>query len=189
MTSIDLYWLIVTLAGRIWLILAEYYFHWQNMIYTGLLSLLLAEYAASQKCSAILLCSAGSIYLWQSFLICHRPDLTVYFRLYKWQIAHFASAVSRCMRDSAVVLLCEECMKRDTVVCPQCFCLDDVIVMEVGPHDATVVICVQTAIICDRLAGFILLANRNTQSLHFCHCDANIFCSQLQAVLQVAVLN
>jgi len=32
------------------------------MIYTGLLSLLLAEYAASQKCSAVLLCSADSIY-------------------------------------------------------------------------------------------------------------------------------
>jgi len=37
-------------------------FHWQNMIYTGLLSLLLAEYAANQKCSAVLLCSADSIY-------------------------------------------------------------------------------------------------------------------------------
>jgi len=35
-------------------LLAEYNFHWQNMIYTGLLSLLLAEYAANQKCSAIL---------------------------------------------------------------------------------------------------------------------------------------
>ena len=58
----DLIWLIVTLAGRIWLILAEYNFHWQNMIYTGLLSLLLAEYAANQKCSAVLLCSADSIY-------------------------------------------------------------------------------------------------------------------------------
>ena len=43
-------------------LLAEYDFHWQNMIYTGLLSLLLAEYAANQKCSAILLCSADSIY-------------------------------------------------------------------------------------------------------------------------------
>ena len=32
------------------------------MIYTGLLSLLLAEYAANQKCSAVLLCSADSIY-------------------------------------------------------------------------------------------------------------------------------
>jgi len=32
------------------------------MIYTGLLSLLLAEYSASQKCSAVLLCSADSIY-------------------------------------------------------------------------------------------------------------------------------
>ena len=32
------------------------------MIYTDLLSLLLAEYAANQKCSAILLCSADSIY-------------------------------------------------------------------------------------------------------------------------------
>ena len=57
-----LYWLIVTLAGRIWLILAEYDFHWQNMIYTGLLSLLMAEYTANQKCSAVLLCSADSIY-------------------------------------------------------------------------------------------------------------------------------
>jgi len=37
-----------------WLILAEYDFHWQNMIYTGLLSLLLAENAANQKCSALL---------------------------------------------------------------------------------------------------------------------------------------
>jgi len=37
------------------------------MIYTGLLSLLLAEYAANQKCSAVLLCSADSIYplYWQ----------------------------------------------------------------------------------------------------------------------------
>jgi len=43
-------------------LLAEYDFHWQNMIYTGLLSLLLAEYAANQRCSAILLCSADSIY-------------------------------------------------------------------------------------------------------------------------------
>jgi len=32
------------------------------MIYTGLLSLLLAEYAASQKCSAVLLWSADSMY-------------------------------------------------------------------------------------------------------------------------------
>ena len=32
------------------------------MIYTGLLSLLLAEYAANQKCSAVLLCSADSVY-------------------------------------------------------------------------------------------------------------------------------
>jgi len=32
------------------------------MIYTGLLSLLLAEYAANQKCSTVLLCSADSIY-------------------------------------------------------------------------------------------------------------------------------
>jgi len=32
------------------------------MIYTGLLSLLLAKYAANQKCSAVLLCSAASIY-------------------------------------------------------------------------------------------------------------------------------
>jgi len=32
------------------------------MIYTGLLSLLLAEHAANQKCSAVLLCSADSIY-------------------------------------------------------------------------------------------------------------------------------
>jgi len=32
------------------------------MIYTGLLSLLLAEYAAYQKRSAFLLCSADSIY-------------------------------------------------------------------------------------------------------------------------------
>ena len=32
------------------------------MIYTGLLSLLLAEYAANEKCSAVLLCSADSIY-------------------------------------------------------------------------------------------------------------------------------
>ena len=32
------------------------------MIYTGLLSLLLAEYAANQKCSAVLLCSVDSIY-------------------------------------------------------------------------------------------------------------------------------
>jgi len=36
------------------LCLAEYDFHWQNMIYTGLLSLLLAEYTANQKCSALL---------------------------------------------------------------------------------------------------------------------------------------
>jgi len=36
------------------------------MIYTGLLSLLLAEYAANQKCSAVLLCSADSIYPWFS---------------------------------------------------------------------------------------------------------------------------
>jgi len=34
------------------------------MIYTGLLSLLLAEYAANQKCSAVLLCSADSIGLY-----------------------------------------------------------------------------------------------------------------------------
>ena len=32
------------------------------MIYCGLLSLLLAEYAANQKCSAVLLCSADSVY-------------------------------------------------------------------------------------------------------------------------------
>ena len=32
------------------------------MVYTGLLSLLLAEYAANQKCSGVLLCSADSIY-------------------------------------------------------------------------------------------------------------------------------
>jgi len=32
------------------------------MIYCGLLSLLLAEYAANKKCSAVLLCSADSIY-------------------------------------------------------------------------------------------------------------------------------
>ena len=32
------------------------------MIYTGLLSLSLAEYAANQKCSAVLLGSADSIY-------------------------------------------------------------------------------------------------------------------------------
>ena len=32
------------------------------MIYTGLLSVLLAEYAANRKCSAVLLCSADSIY-------------------------------------------------------------------------------------------------------------------------------
>ena len=31
------------------------------MIYTGLLSLLLTEYAANQKCSAVLLCSADSV--------------------------------------------------------------------------------------------------------------------------------
>jgi len=43
-------------------ILAEYDFHWQNVIYTGLFSILLAEYAANQKCSAVLLCSADSIY-------------------------------------------------------------------------------------------------------------------------------
>ena len=42
--------------------ITEYDFHWQNMIDTGLLSLLLAEYAANQKCSAVLLCSADSIY-------------------------------------------------------------------------------------------------------------------------------
>ena len=41
--------------------IAEYDFPWQNMIYTGLLSLLLAEYAANQKCSAVLNCSADSI--------------------------------------------------------------------------------------------------------------------------------
>jgi len=41
------------------LILAEYDILAE---YTGLLSLILAEYAASQKCSAVLLCSADSIY-------------------------------------------------------------------------------------------------------------------------------
>jgi len=35
---------------------------YQLLIYTGLLSRLLAEYAANQKCSAVLLCSADSIY-------------------------------------------------------------------------------------------------------------------------------
>ena len=39
------------------------------MIYTGLLSLLLAEYAANQKCSAVLLCSADSIYPLPSALL------------------------------------------------------------------------------------------------------------------------
>jgi len=52
----------MTYIGRISLLPAEYDFHWQNMIYTGLFSLLLAEYAANQKCSAVLLCSADSIY-------------------------------------------------------------------------------------------------------------------------------
>jgi len=52
----------VTPIGKISLLPAEYDFHWQKMIYTGLLSLLLAEYAASQKRSAVLLCSADSIY-------------------------------------------------------------------------------------------------------------------------------
>ena len=42
--------------------IAEDNFYWQNMIYTGLLSLILAEYAANHKCSAVL-CSAESIYL------------------------------------------------------------------------------------------------------------------------------
>ena len=32
------------------------------MVYTGLLLRLLAEYTANQKCSAVLLCSADSIY-------------------------------------------------------------------------------------------------------------------------------
>ena len=47
------------------------------MIYTGLLSLLLAEYAANQKCSAVLLCSADSIYprIHQSALGRRRPIL------------------------------------------------------------------------------------------------------------------
>jgi len=58
----DLYWQNLTSIGRISLLPAEYDFHWQNMIYTGLLSLLLTEYAANQKCSAVLLCSADSIY-------------------------------------------------------------------------------------------------------------------------------
>jgi len=43
-------------------LLVEFDLYWQNMIYTGLLSLLLAEYTATQKCSAVLLCSADSIY-------------------------------------------------------------------------------------------------------------------------------
>ena len=39
MTSTGRTWFIVTLAGRIWLILAEYDFPWQNMIYTGIVTL------------------------------------------------------------------------------------------------------------------------------------------------------
>jgi len=45
----------LTYIGRIWLPLAEYDLYW-------LISLLLAEYAANQKCSAVLLCSANLIY-------------------------------------------------------------------------------------------------------------------------------
>ena len=48
----------VKIASRI----VSYDLYWQNMIYTGLLSHLLAEYAANQKCSAVLLCSADTIY-------------------------------------------------------------------------------------------------------------------------------
>ena len=90
-----LYWLIVTLAGRIWLILAEYDFHWQNMIYTGLLSLLQAEYAANQKCSAVLLCSADSIYPVTYF--CNDLQHVNQKLLFLKHTRHFTpSAVSRC---------------------------------------------------------------------------------------------
>jgi len=41
------------------------------MIYTGLLSLLLAEYAANQKCSAVLLCSAALPIQYTRMLKCY----------------------------------------------------------------------------------------------------------------------
>ena len=50
-----LYWWNLTSIGRISLLPAEYDLYW-------LISLLLAEYAANQKCSALLLCSVDSIY-------------------------------------------------------------------------------------------------------------------------------
>ena len=55
--------------------MVEYDIHWQNMIYTLLLSLLLAEYAANQKCSAVLLCSADSIYPRNGVPVVIRPPM------------------------------------------------------------------------------------------------------------------
>ena len=54
------------------------------MIYTGLLSLLLAEYAANQQCSVFLLCFADSIYPYTT-----RYDTTVVLAIVFAVLGHF----------------------------------------------------------------------------------------------------